>query len=126
MVVLTGLDEVKAYVFVPALDAVTRAAWPPPLPATRESVPLLAPQPEIDPAPPVPSNVPLEIRFVAAGTVAAKASATTIATATGGAVFQIHPAMEAPSVPGSHANGQPAHATPCWESAANVKPARFH
>ena len=47
------------------LVAVNCAAWPPPLPATSASDPLLAPHPLSEPEP-EPSNVPFEIRFVAA------------------------------------------------------------
>ena len=47
------------------LVAVSWAAWPPPLPATIVSDPLLPPQPLTDPEP-EPSNVPFESRFVAA------------------------------------------------------------
>ena len=49
--------------------AVNWAAYPPPLPATTLSVPLLPPHPLVEPEPD-PSKVPLDIRFVAASTVA--------------------------------------------------------
>jgi hypothetical protein len=73
----TGRVLVLAYTW-DVLDAFTRVACPPPLPATMASVPLLAAQPVSEPAP-EPSNVPFAIRLVAPEADAASASAVVAA-----------------------------------------------